>query len=196
MFKSTRQQTRNRGHSMRLEGVKVAVLTVSDKGARGERADSSGPEIKKIVEAEGGQVAYYEIVPDEQYSIEEKMVHAADFEDADLILSTGGTGFSPRDVTPEATLEVVERLAPGFVEAIRAESLKITPNAMLSRAVSGIRGKTIIINLPGSPKAVRESMEVILPALKHGIEILKEQAAECARPSDDAAVEPADCAKG
>lgn len=168
---------------MRLKDVKVGILTISDKGSVGERIDTSGPEIQTVVEAEGGKVVSYKIVPDEQYLIEEKLVHLADFEDADVILTTGGTGFSKRDVTPEATLEVIERHAPGFVEAIRAESLKITPHAMLSRAVSGIRGQTIIINLPGSPKAVRESLQVILPALRHGVQILKGQTGECARPS-------------
>ena len=168
---------------MRLKDIKVAVLTVSDKGSRGEREDTSGPAIKEIAEAEGAQVIFYDIIPDEQYEIEEKLVRLADFEDVDLILTTGGTGFSPRDVTPEATLSVIERNAPGFAEAIRAESLKITPHAMLSRAVSGIRGQTIIINLPGSEKAVRESLAVIMPALPHGLQILKGQVGECATPA-------------
>lgn len=174
---------------MRLKDVKAAILTISDKGSRGEREDTSGPEIRSIVEAEGAKVISYEIIPDEQYEIKERLVRLADFEDVDLILTTGGTGFSPRDVTPEATLAVIERQAPGFVEAIRAESLKITPHAMLSRAVSGIRGQTIIINLPGSPKAVRESLAVIMPALPHGIQILKGQTGECAtNPQVDSAI--------
>lgn len=167
---------------MRLEGIKVAILTISDKGSRGEREDTSGPEIRSIVESEGAQVIAYEVIPDEQYVIEERLVYLADFEDAGLILTTGGTGFSLRDVTPEATLSVIERQAPGFVEAIRHESLKITPHAMLSRAVSGIRGQTLIINLPGSPKAVRESLQVIMPALPHGLQILEGRASECATP--------------
>ncbi|HEY3374953.1 MAG TPA: MogA/MoaB family molybdenum cofactor biosynthesis protein [Candidatus Aquicultor sp.] len=166
---------------MRLQGIKIAVLTISDKGSRGEREDLSGAEIKRIVESEGAVVIAHEVIPDEQYKIEEWLVRFADFDDADVILTTGGTGFSKRDVTPEATLSVVERLAPGFVEAIRQESLKITPHAMLSRAVSGIRGETIIINMPGSPKAVRESLAVILPALRHGVQILKGQTGECAQ---------------
>ncbi|MBE0447359.1 MAG: molybdopterin adenylyltransferase [Actinobacteria bacterium] len=165
---------------MKLKDVKVAVLTISDRGSRGEREDTSGPEIKRIVEAEGAQVISYQVIPDEQYLIEERLVRLADFKDAELILTTGGTGFSPRDVTPEATLAVIERHASGFVEAIRHASLKITPHAMLSRAVSGIRGQTLIINLPGSPKAVRESLQVILPALPHGLQILKGTAGECA----------------
>lgn len=165
---------------MKLKDVKVAVLTISDKGSRGEREDTSGPEIKRMVESEGAEVISYEIIPDEQYLIEERLVRLADFEDAELIFTTGGTGFSPRDVTPEATLAVIERNAPGFVEAIRHDSLKITPHAMLSRAVSGIRGQTLIINLPGSLKAVRESLQVVLPALPHGLQILKGTAGECA----------------
>ncbi|MDI6717143.1 MAG: molybdopterin adenylyltransferase [Actinomycetota bacterium] len=165
---------------MRLKDIKVAILTISDKGSRGEREDTSGLEAKSIVEAEGAKVISYEVIPDEQYKIEEVLVRLADFRDVDLILTTGGTGFSPRDVTPEATLAVIERQAPGFAEAIRHESLKITPHAMLSRAVSGIRGKTLIVNMPGSPKAVRESMQVILPALPHGLQILKGQTSECA----------------
>ncbi|MEL7563347.1 MAG: MogA/MoaB family molybdenum cofactor biosynthesis protein, partial [Dehalobacterium sp.] len=121
------------------------------------------------------------IIPDEQKLLEEKIKEFTDEKSLDLVFTTGGTGFSPRDVTPEATLAVVDRLAPGIAEAMRWESLKITPKAMLSRAVSGIRGATLIINLPGSPKAVRECLEVILPALSHGIEILKGEAQECAR---------------
>jgi molybdopterin adenylyltransferase len=165
---------------MKLNDIKIAIITVSDKGAAGEREDLSGPQISAIVESHGATVIGYEVIPDEQYTIEERLVHFADFADADVIFTTGGTGFAQRDVTPEATLSVVERLAPGFVEAIRAESLKITPRAMLSRAVSGIRGSCIIINLPGSPKAVRESIEVVLPSLSHGVSILKGQSSECA----------------
>lgn len=123
----------------------------------------------------------YEIVADEQNILEDKMKEYADEKRLDLVFTTGGTGFAPRDVTPEATRAVVERLVPGIGEAMRWESLKITPKAMLSRAVAGIRGSTLIVNLPGSPKAVRECLEVILPALPHGIEILKGEAGECAR---------------
>jgi len=165
---------------MKLKDVRIAILTISDKGSQGEREDTSGPEIKRIVESEGANVFSYKIIPDEQFLIEEKLVYLSDIEDAELILTTGGTGFSPRDVTPEATLEVIERNVPGFAEAIRQESLKITPHAMLSRAVSGIRGQTLIINLPGSPKAVRESLQVILPALPHGLQVLKGKTEECA----------------
>lgn len=165
---------------MRLKDTRIAIITASDKGASGEREDLSGPEIRKIVESEGAVVVGYEIVPDEQYTIEERLVHFADFGDADVIFTTGGTGFSERDVTPEATQSVIERNAPGIAEIIRAESFKITPHAMLSRAVSGIRGRCIIINLPGSPKAVRESIQVVLPALSHGISILRGLENECA----------------
>jgi molybdopterin adenylyltransferase len=166
---------------MKLKDIRIAIITVSDKCASGEREDLSGPEIRKIVEAEGADVIGYEIVPDDQYGIEERLVHFSDFIESDVIFTTGGTGFSERDVTPEATQSVIERNAPGFAEAIRAESLTITSHAMLSRAVSGIRRKCIIINLPGSPKAVRESIQVVLRALPHGLSILKGEASECAR---------------
>lgn len=161
--------------------IKVGIITASDKGSRGEREDLSGPVIKEFVQVMGAQVVAYAIVPDEQKLLEEKLKEYADEKGVDLIFTTGGTGFSLRDVTPEATLGVVDRLAPGIAEAMRWESLKITPKAMLSRAVSGIRGSTLIVNLPGSPKAVRECLQTILPALPHGIEILRGEARECAR---------------
>jgi len=155
----------------------VGVLTISDLGAQGRREDVSGETIKEIVtERLGAEVAEYEIVPDERELIETVLVEWADVSKVDLILTTGGTGFSPRDVTPEATQAVIERQAPGLAEAMRSQGLKKTPHAMLSRAVAGIRGKTLIVNLPGSPKAVRESLEVILPALPHAIEILRGEA--------------------
>lgn len=161
--------------------VTVGVITVSDKGARGERIDEGGPLIQQLVAAKGWEVKASAIIPDERELIEEKLIEFADKIAVDLIITTGGTGFSPRDVTPEATLAVVDRLTPGLAEAMRAESLKITPMAMLSRAAAGIRGKTIIINLPGSPKGVKECLEVVLPALGHGVEILKGTAGECAQ---------------
>ena len=137
--------------------------------------DESGPILRDMVEERlGAEVVAYEIVPDEQPIIEQKLVEWSDERGIDLILTTGGTGFAPRDVTPEATQAVIEREAPGLAEAIRAATLRITPHAMLSRAVAGIRGQTLIVNLPGSPKAVRENLEVILPALPHGLEILKD----------------------
>jgi len=158
--------------------IRVGVLTISDWGAQGRREDVSGETIKEIVtERLGAEVTEYEIVPDEQDVIETMLVEWADVSGVDLILTTGGTGFSPRDVTPEATRAVIERHAPGLTEAMRSQGLKKTPHAMLSRAVAGIRGSTLIVNLPGSPKAVRENLEVILPALPHAIEILRGEAA-------------------
>ncbi|AHF10696.1 MULTISPECIES: MogA/MoaB family molybdenum cofactor biosynthesis protein [Dehalobacter] len=162
--------------------ITVGVITASDKGSRGEREDLSGQVIKNMVEELGWEVKILEIVPDEQKIIEAKLIEYADEHKVDVIFTTGGTGFSPRDVTPEATLAVVERLTPGIPEAMRLESLKVTPRAMLSRAAAGIRGKTVIINLPGSPKGVKECLTVVLQSLEHGIEILKGTAGECAQP--------------
>lgn len=160
---------------------RVGIITASDKGSRGEREDLSGPVIKKKVAEIKGRVEHYVILPDDRQTIAERLKDWADNQGLDLIFTTGGTGFGPRDVTPEATLDVVERLVPGIPEAMRAESMKITPRAVLSRATAGIRGKTLIINLPGSPKAVEESLDWILPALPHGLDILKGTAGECAR---------------
>jgi len=157
----------------------VGILTISDRGWRGEREDRSGEAIKQVLAALDTHLVSYDIVPDEKEIISQKLVQWADNEDIDLIITTGGTGLSPRDVTPEATSAVVERIVPGFAEAMRAESLKKTPMAVLSRGVAGIRGSSLIINLPGSPKAVRECLEVILPALPHAIEVLKGEAVEC-----------------
>lgn len=162
-----------------LKGVKVAILTISDKGYQGKREDRSGPALEEIVSRNGGEVTYFKIIPDEKEMIKEELVNIADSGLADLILTTGGTGFSIRDVTPEATREVIEREAPGLTEAMRAESLKKTPMAMLSRSMAGIRKKTLIINLPGSLRGAVENFEVVLPALKHGIEILKGEGGEC-----------------
>ncbi|KKM11342.1 cytoplasmic protein [Clostridiales bacterium PH28_bin88] len=159
----------------------VGIITASDKGSRGEREDTSSQVIREVISRIGGQVEAYAIVPDERELLKEKLVEFSDTLCLDLVLTTGGTGFAPRDVTPEATRDVVERLVPGLAEAMRLESLKHTPQAMLSRAVAGIRGKTLIVNLPGSPKGVRECLEAILPALPHGIAILKGEAGECAR---------------
>lgn len=159
--------------------LSIGILTISDKGYRGERQDESGPVIKELVSNLEGEVTHYEIVPDERESISSKLKEWS-HSGIELILTTGGTGLSPRDVTPEATLEIVDRLAPGFSELMRAESLKKTPMGMLSRGISGVRGKTLVINLPGSAKAVRECLEVILPALPHAIETLRGEASECA----------------
>ena len=161
----------------------VGIVTVSDKGFRGERQDESGAVIRDLLSRAGAQVIRYEIVPDEREAISAKLTEWTDAA-IDLILTSGGTGLSPRDVTPEATLAVLERLAPGFSEAMRLESLKKTPMGMLSRGVSGTRGKTLIINLPGSPRAACECLEAILPALPHAIEMLRGEAAECATTDD------------
>lgn len=158
----------------------IGIITASDKGSKGEREDISGRTIAEML-ADLGQVKHYVIVPDEQDALSREMINMADHLHIDLILTTGGTGLGPRDVTPEATLAVVERLVPGIPEVMRAKSLEKTSRAMLSRAVSGIRGRSLIINLPGSPKGVKECLEVILPALGHGLEILKGEASECAR---------------
>ena len=159
---------------------RVGIITASDKGSRGEREDLSARVIREEVTKIGGEVLEYAIVPDEEEQIKNKLIEFTDNKGLDLILTTGGTGFSPRDVTPEATLAVVDRLVPGIPELMRAESFKITPRAVLSRAAAGIRKQTLIINLPGSPKAVRENLSWILPALPHGLDILKGTASECA----------------
>ena len=159
----------------------VVILTLSDKGSKGERDDASGPLIEEMVKALPGQVIYYEIIPDEKALIIEALKKSADQLRADLILTTGGTGLSPRDVTPDATLAVIDKQVPGFAEAMRAESLKKTPHAMISRAVVGIRGASLIVNLPGSPKSVRENLSVILPALPHALSKLKGDPTDCAQ---------------
>lgn len=158
----------------------VGIITASDKGSKGDREDLSGALIKEMMTEQDYEVTAYKILPDEKELISKELIHMSDDLSLDLILTTGGTGFSPRDWTPEATLAVIDRQAPGISEAMRYASLQITPKAMLSRGVSGIRGTTLIINLPGSPKAVRENLDYILPALKHGLEILKGLTGECA----------------
>ena len=158
--------------------ITVAVLTLSDKGSKGERTDESGPAIMEALRGIG-EVRFYDILPDERDLIKERLLFYAG--KVDLILTTGGTGLSPRDVTPEATLDVIEREIPGIAETMRAEGLKQTRNAMLSRAVAGVRGQTLIINLPGSPKAVRENLAVIIDALPHAIDKIKGDQGECAR---------------
>jgi len=161
--------------------IKVGILTISDKGSKGEREDLSGKVIEEVVKKINGEVKYYQIIPDEKDIIQEELIKAVDKLHLDLILTTGGTGLAKRDVTPEATLEVIEKEVSGISEIIRSESFKKTNRAILSRGVAGIRKESLIINLPGSPKGVRESLEIILEALPHGIEILKGQAAECGR---------------
>jgi molybdopterin adenylyltransferase len=157
----------------------VGILTISDKGSRGERKDKSGEVIREILSSMNVRIANYDIVPDEKELIVEKLIKWADEDNLDVVITTGGTGLTPRDITPEATLAVVDKIVPGFAEAMRADSLKKTPMAMLSRAVAGTRGQCLIINLPGSTKAVRECLEVILPALPHAVETLKGQSGEC-----------------
>jgi molybdopterin adenylyltransferase len=159
---------------------KIGIITASDKGARGEREDISGRTIANLL-ADFGAVNEYTVVPDEQDLLSREMIRMADEQGIDLILTTGGTGLGPRDVTPEATLAVIDRIVPGIPEAIRAKSLEKTSRAMLSRAVAGMRGRTLIINLPGSPRGVEECLAVVLPALEHGLAIMKGEASECAR---------------
>jgi len=156
------------------------IITVSDKGARGERLDTSGQEIRSILEQNGFQFAEYVIVPDEKELISSALLTYADEKNIDLIVTTGGTGVSPRDVTPDATLPVLDKEIPGMAESMRRESGCITPHAMISRAVAGIRGASLIINLPGSPKGVRENLSTVLPALKHAIAKIKGDQADCA----------------
>ena len=160
---------------------RVAIITASDSGYRGEREDLSGPAAREIVEKAGYEVVSMDILTDDQVMLAGKLQEIADTGKAELILTTGGTGFSERDITPEATEEVIERKVPGIPEAIRAYSMTITKRAMLSRGTAGIRGKTLIVNLPGSPKAVKECLEYIIDALGHGIEILTGEASDCAR---------------
>lgn len=157
----------------------IGVITVSDKGSEGKREDTSGPLIEEMLKCIGGVLKEYIIVADEKEEIIKALKYMSDEANIDIVFTTGGTGFSSRDITPEATLDVIEKLAPGISEAIRMRSLDITPKAMLSRAVSGIRKKTLIINLPGSPKGVKESLEIVMPALSHGIGILKGTEGEC-----------------
>ncbi len=161
--------------------MNVYIITLSDKGFKGEREDISGDVIRDLVTEAGYNVVGRILLPDDREMISAKLASICDGREADLILTTGGTGFSVRDITPEATLDVIERQAPGICEAMRYSSLAITKRAMLSRAVAGIRKETLIVNLPGSPKAVKENLEFVLDDLHHGLEILKGSASECAR---------------
>ena len=161
---------------------RVAIITLSDKGARGEREDVSGQVIEDMVKEAGYVVVSRQLLSDDRQGLTDALISLCDSNAAELILTTGGTGFSPRDNAPEATLAACERMASGIAEAMRIASLQITPRAMLSRAVSGIRKKTLIVNLPGSPKAVKENLSFILPTLEHGIAILVGDDGECARP--------------
>jgi molybdenum cofactor synthesis domain-containing protein len=159
----------------------AAVLTVSDRSFRGERPDEGGPLVAGLLEGAGFSVVKTAIVPDEQGQIEDALREISDSGEVQLLVTTGGTGFSPRDVTPEATLAVCQRMAPGIPEAMWYASMQVTSRAMLSRAQAGIRGGTLIVNLPGSPKAARENLEAVLPALSHGLEMLSGRPADCAK---------------
>jgi molybdenum cofactor synthesis domain-containing protein len=165
-----------------MEKVTVGILTMSDKGSKGEREDLSGKEIERMVGEISAEVRAYEVIPDDYATIRAKLEEYSDVKKLDIILTTGGTGVSPRDVTPDATLAVIEKELPGMAEAMRAESLKKTPHAMISRAVCGLRGETLIVNLPGSPRAVRENLAVVLPALTHTVEKIKGSPTDCATP--------------
>jgi len=163
------------------KSIRTAILTISDKGFLGQREDTSGPGLEEPLQQIGARMIHYEILPDERPLIAARLRELADEGKVDLILTTGGTGVSPRDVTPEATREVLEREIPGLAEAMRARSLTITPHAMISRAVVGIRRRCLIINLPGSPRGARENLEVVLPILDHLIKKIQGDPSECAR---------------
>ena len=158
--------------------IKIAILTLSDKGSKGQRRDISGPAIEKLIKKIDAEVVSSDILPDEKARIKKKLITLCG--KADLVLTTGGTGVSPRDVTPDATREIIKYEIPGIAEAMRLKGLKKTPFSMISRAIAGVRGKTLIINLPGSPKAVKENLAAILPVLTHTIEKIKGSTAECA----------------
>jgi molybdopterin adenylyltransferase len=158
--------------------ISAAILTISDKGSRGQRQDLSGPVVREMLAGIEGKVVNYEIVPDELAVISARLMEWADGGGVDVIFTSGGTGLAARDVTPEATLAVVDRAVPGIAEAMRAKSLEKTPMAMLSRAAAGLRGHCLIINLPGSPKAVRECLDVVLPAIPHAVEIIRGEVTE------------------
>lgn len=154
--------------------IRFGILTLSDRSSRGERIDTSGPALARLIQAENWSIAKHEVLPDDESAIRQILIEWADSGEMDIILTTGGTGFAPRDVTPEATRAVIDREAPGLAEAMRAASLKITPHAMLSRIVTGIRKKTLIVNLPGSPKGAVENVQVILPVLPHAVQLLQD----------------------
>ena len=158
----------------------AAVITVSDKGSAGLREDTGGPLVCQMLKDAGYDVVYTSIIPDEQDQISAELIKTADELDIALTVTTGGTGFSPRDVTPEATIAVCQRMTPGIPEAMRFESMKVTNRAMLSRSQAGIRGYTLIVNLPGSPKAIRENLAAVLPSLDHGLEMLRGEKRDCA----------------
>ena len=157
--------------------IRFGILTLSDRSSRGERADASGPALANLIQGEGWTVVKQSLLPDDEPAIRQILMEWSDSGEIDVILTTGGTGFAPRDVTPEATRTVIQREAPGLAEAMRLASLKVTPHAMLSRIVTGIRGRTLIVNLPGSPKGAVENLQVILPVIPHAIQLLHEDPA-------------------
>jgi molybdopterin adenylyltransferase len=157
--------------------IRFGILTLSDRSSRGEREDSSGPALARLIQTENWSVAKQALLPDNESAIREILIQWAESGEVDVILTTGGTGFSPRDVTPEATRAIIDREAPGLAEAMRAASLKITPHAMLSRIVTGIRKRTLIINLPGSPKGAVENLQIVIPVLPHAVQLLHEDPA-------------------
>ncbi|MGE5484143.1 MAG: MogA/MoaB family molybdenum cofactor biosynthesis protein [Ignavibacteriales bacterium] len=164
--------------------IRYGILTASDSGAAGERRDLSGEAIQEVIRASGGEVARYTIVADEEEVIARELRDMADNLGIDVILTTGGTGLSPRDHTPDATYAVIDREVPGIAEAMRQEGLKHIPHAMLSRQAAGVRGGSLIINMPGSPRAVRECLAVVMPAIPHAVEVLRGEARDCARLRD------------
>ena len=157
--------------------IRFGIMTLSDRSSRGERADASGPALSNLIQAEGWVVVKQSLLPDDEAAIRKRLMEWADSGDLDVLLTTGGTGFARRDVTPEATRAVIDREAPGLAEAMRLASLKVTPHAMLSRIVTGIRGKTLIINLPGSPKGAVENLRVVVPVLPHAVQLLHDDPA-------------------
>ncbi len=163
-----------------MNPMRAAIVILSDKGFAGQREDLSGPALRELLDGHA-EITAQLLLPDDRDQIASALIKLCDENVADVILTSGGTGFTPRDVTPEATLDVVERLVPGIPEAMRAHSMRITNRAMLSRATAGIRGRSLIINLPGSPKAVRECMEIVLPVLPHAVETLRGESGDCAR---------------
>jgi molybdenum cofactor synthesis domain-containing protein len=160
--------------------ITAGIITVSDKGSQGQREDLSGPAIAEMLAGAAISIKLAIIIPDETEKIKEAIIDFADVKHLDLIVTTGGTGVSPRDLTPDATLEVIDKQIPGMAEAMRQKSMQVTPHAMISRAVVGIRGKSLILNLPGSPKGAKENLAVVLPALKHAIDKIKGDDSECA----------------
>lgn len=176
---SIRKTKKNKVSGINLM-ISAGIITVSDKGSQGKREDLSGPAIAEMLADVAIVVKHTAVIPDETDKIKEAIIDFADVKKMDIILTNGGTGVSPRDLTPDATLQVIDKQIPGMAEAMRQQSMKVTPHAMISRAMVGIRGKSLVINLPGSPKGAKENLAVILPALKHAVEKIKGDDSECA----------------